>query len=597
MSKKSGKNKKTVSVVNLGLGSPLPEPDYITLIPRKEKKVKQSPKEEGDYESILLKRYRERTIPKVDEGLRLINGHPDISYEQLQAFYANAHVGEFVKPEGKFIRFEFGRMLDAYRYQTDDRGENEIIKKLTYANVSKQSFLNNINLTVRYINYFIEYFDDDDELMNAYLQLMFQLHLSRVIIDVEDFIDAVFANIATDSMVEKVVRLVEYNTDESLVKQNKVYDESIQLTVEHLKAIMGVSVFHKFVIPIVSHYYTIRKQELDAKGISNADLYFQVFSSFIPLFDRHYDISLYGKLYHTATTRISKTENQESAMWKRRNRFGTTAVSFTNNLMRDYMNDISQKAIFNQSAIIFIHVCFDRAIRNELIQPDKYEMSDMKMEASDNVNESFSRFDRWAQGCTMHSEKDRLRAYVAVKDSLMRMGAEVGIDFDNLNSDTELRDEFEYYQNNIKYPLSDTQMYIIQLYYASKLQSAEDIEMMDIMDMIKLIMIMKRDFAALNFNYLQFFISSTLNPSTNRMVSKNTVQKYVAQHPLYEDWKDEFADTFDLMKLDRIISELRVLLSTPIIVVDYTYTEFRDCEMKPQDVCVVDEFIRLLIML
>lgn len=594
MSKKTGKKKSAISRSNLGISSPQLMPNYIEIESKGEKK--KSPKE-GGYESILVKRYHDRVIPKVDEGLRLVNGHPDISYDQLQDFYASAHVGEFVKPEGKFIKFEFGRMLDAYRYQTDDKGENEIIKKLTYASVSKQSFLNNINLTVRYINYFIEYFDDDDELMNAYFEMMFQLHLSKVIIDVEDFIDAVFATIATDSMVEKVVRLVEYNTDESLVKQDKVYDESIQLTVEHLKAIMGVSVFHKFVIPIVSHYYTIRKQELDEKKISNSDLYFQVFSSFIPLFDRHYNISLYGKLYHTATTRISKTENQESAMWKRRKRFGTTPVSFTNSLMRDYMNDISQKAIFNQSAIIFIHVCFDRAIRNELIQPDKFEMSDIKMEASDNVNESFSRFDRWAQGCTMHSEKDRLRAYVAIKDSLVRMGLEVGIDFNDLNRDTELRDEFNYYQNNIKYPLSDTQMYIIQLYYASRLQCAEDIKMMDIMDMIKLIMIMKRDFAARNFNYLQFFISSTLNPSTNRTVSKNTAQKYFTQHPSYEDWKDEFADTFDIMKYDRIISELRVLLSTPIIVVDYKYTDFRGCEMRPQDVCVVDEFIRLLIMI
>lgn len=553
--------------------------------------------DEETYEDILYRRFKERRIPHVDDGMRFVNGHPDTSYEQLQHFYQTAHVGEFVKAEGKFIKFEFGKMLDGYRVQTDDDNENEITRKLSRASISKQSFLNSINLSMRYINYFIEYFDDDDELMNAYYQMMFQLHLSNAIIDVEDFIDAVFATIATESMVEKVVRMVEYNTDESLIKQDRVYDESIQLTVEHLKAIMGVSVFHRFVIPIVSHYYTIRKSELDAKKISNNDLYFWVFSSFIPLFDRHYDISLYGKLYHTATTRISKTENRESIMWKRRNRFGTTAVSFTNTLMRDYMNDISQKTVFTQSAVIFIHVCFDRSIRNELIQPDPYEMSDMRMEASDNVDESFSRFDRWAQGCTMHSEKDRLRAYIAIRDSLNRLADEVGIDFDDLNYPTDLKEEYTYYQNNIKYPLSNTQMYVIQLYYAGKMQCASDVDAMGIEDLIKLIMIMKRDLAARNFNYLQFFISSTLSPSAGRMVSKNVATRLLTQHPSYEDWKDEFPDTFDLMKIDRVIAELRVLLSIPVLVVDYKYTEFRDCEMKPQDVCVVDEFMRLLIMI
>ena len=138
---------------------------------------------------------------------------------------------------------------------------------------------------------------------------------------------------------------------------------------------------------------------------------------------------IYEKLYHTATTRISKTENREVLMWKRRERFGKGTTNFTYTLMRDYMNDIVQKVVFNQSAIIFIHVCFDKSIRNELIQPDKYEMSDMKMEPSDSVNESISRFDRWQMDRTQHSERDRLRAYASIKHMIWMLGQDVGLDF------------------------------------------------------------------------------------------------------------------------------------------------------------------------
>lgn len=587
------KKKKSSNLAVLFGGIDTPQTDT------KEETVGTTKKEKKD--DILSTRYQSRKIPKVDDGVKT----KDMTYADLQKFYQVARVSEFVRPEGnKFVKFDFGRMLDGYRVNTDEFGENAIIKKLTYAELKKKSFINNIFLTIRYINYFIEYFDDDDELMNAYLQLMFQIHYTKVHMSVESFTDAIFATIATESMVEKVIRMVEYNVDESLIKKSeRGYDESIQLTVEHLKAIMGISCFHKFVIPIVSHYYSIRQKEIEEEGIKDKDLYFSVFSSFFPLFDEHYNINLYNKIYHTATTRISKTENQESTMWGRRNRFGTTTASFTYELMRDYINDISQKAVFNQSAIVFIHVCFDKAIHNELIQPDKHEMSDMKMDASDSVNETISRFDRWQMDKTMHSERDRLRAYVSIKDSIYRMGYEFDLDFKRMESKKpkdikatrELRDEYEYYRSNIAQPLNDTQMYIIQLYYSSKLQCAEDVPMIDFDDLIRLIMIMKRDFAARNYNYLQFFISGTLCTASAKKISKRHLEKLFMSHPSYQDFMDEFEDTKNLLNMDKILGELKTIVSCPIKVVDYQFVERRGTTLTPSDLCVTDEFIRVLI--
>ena len=557
------------------------------------KKIK---KKKGDNNvDILERRLKNRDIPMVDDGIR----YDDKSYEGLMRWYSIAHVEEYVKSQGKYIKFEFGSMLDGYRTSMDEDGENEIIRKISYAEISKKSFINNINVAIRYINYFIEYFDDDDELMHAYYTMMFQLHFKNAKMSVEDFIDAVFATIATESMVEKVIRMVEYNTDESLVKQDKTYDESIQLTVEHLKAIMGIGCFHKFVIPIVSHYYTLRRKELEQEGWDDRKLYFEVFASFIPLFDDYYDISLYGKLYHTSTTRISKTEIQESAMWKRRNRFGTTSVSFTNDLMNDFLNDISQKTVFNRSAIIYIHVCFDKAIHNELIQSDKHEMSDMRMDASDNVNETISRWDRWQMDKTMHSEKDRLRARVSIIDSIVRLGREVGLEFDRDDrvgkfKSKALQDEYDYYRDNMQQPLCDAQMYIIQLYYASKMQSTEEVKIMEVPDQIKLIMIMKRDLVSRNYNYLPFFISGKVKYAASRKNNKKKVEKLFAGHPLWDDWMDEYPDTFDLMNMDKFFGEMKTILSCPIEVVDWEHIDLRGRQMTPAELPVVDEIMRLM---
>lgn len=589
----------------------LDEDNFIRLT-RKEKKKKLN-NLPGLFDSILYSRFDGRQIPKADNGIRDPN---DIKSEELREYYAQNHIGEYVhldaidRGKGKVtmnrIKFEFGSMMDGYEMvNLDDNGENEVIRRLAYAEMNKKSFINKIGNTLRYINYFIEYFDDDDELMLAYFQLMFQIMNKKIELEPESFIENVYAYFTTDSMKEKIIRMVEYNTDETLIKKaDNVYDESVQLTVEHLKAIMAVSCIHKFIIPIVGHYYNMKSGLLEKKNMTDKDLYYYIFSSFIPVFDEYYDISLYDKLYHTATTRVKKTANQESPMWGRRHRFGTTPTSFTNQLMRDFLIDISQKAVFCKSAIIFIHVCFDKSIRNELIQPDKYEFTEMKMEASDSVNETISRFDRWQMDKTFHSQKDRIRAFVSIKDSLDYMGALVGLDFKRMRSNKpkdikktkELREEYEYYRDNITQPMNDSQMYIIQLYYASILGCAEDVKMMEVPDMLKLIMIMKRDFASRNYNYLRFFISSTLLLTENRRYDKRKMEKLFTNHPCFDDLANQYPDA-SMFNLDKICNDCKTIVSCPIRVVDHDYPEFQGEKLNPVDISVVDELVRLLLSL
>lgn len=554
---------------------------------------------------IIERKLREGTIPKVDAGFRTSNKKEDLSLERLHQFYFDARVKEYIRTVngGRYIKFEFGRMLQGYDVDTDENGENEIIKKLSYAEISKKSFINNMNLTMRYVNYFITYFDPDDELMRACFMIMLQLHLNQVNINPEQFIDMLYSNLATESMIRKVVRMVEYNTDESLIKtSDNSYDESIQLTVEHLKAIMGISCFHRFLIPLVSHYYVIRKDEVDAARLTDKKLYAMIFRSFTGLFDKVYHINLYEKLYHTATTRVSKTENSDAPMWLRRARFGQTPASFVSELMDDYLIDISQKVVFNQSAIVFIHVCFDKSIKNELVQPDKYEMSDMRMEASDSVNETISRFDRWQMDRTSYSERDRLRAYTSIRDMVTRLGAEQGLrfylipdqhDLAKVSPDPETQAEYEFYLKHTPRPFSDTQLYLIQLYCAKELKSAADVKMIEYEDLIKMIMIMKRDLRKRNYSNLPFFISSELIPTGYKGYTRRKVDKLYTSNPMYKDWVEQFPDTIDQLNMEKFYNELKVVILSPYRIVEYK-SELNDVVVTPTELVIVDEWCRFM---
>lgn len=561
---------------------------------------------------ILTQRLEDRIIPKVDDGIKdkdLKNPPPEV----VAAWYQNAHVAEYVHMERvtnshgitfctKRIQFEFSRMLRGYSDNMDERNVNPVIENLSFATMNKISFINNIANPLRYINYFIEYYDDDDELMRAYFNLMFQIMLDDMELTPQEFVESIHAAFTTDSMIEKMVKMIEHNTEESLVKKgDRAYDESIQLTIEHLKAIMGVSCLHKFAIPIVSHYYNTRQRLLDKAGMTDKDLYYAVFMSFLSVFDETYDINLHNKLYHTSTTRITKTTNQESGMWDRRRRLGTTPVSYTNELMRDFVIDISMKAVFAKSAIVFIHVCMDKAIRNTLIQSDKYDFMDLAMEASDSVNETMSRFDQIMRDKSQNSQLDQFRARVSNEDAIVRFGWNVGYDFTGMfNPDyaytlkKSLVEEYEYYMKNIHRPLNDTQVYFMKLYYASLVENTADGESIMFPDMIKLIMIMKRDMRHTNYTYFPFFLSGKVDASAGKKYNKRKIERLIQLHPLYDDVKEKFSDAEGYMNWDKVLAEIKTFVACPIKVIDYDYPEREGKLMTPTELIAVDEVMRFL---
>lgn len=575
-------------------------PGWKPILTKKQKQERALP---NMFNSILYNRYDGRRIPKADEGLK--DPDKNVTMDQLKDYYARCHVGEYVKldPSSKNnrLKFEFGPMLaEEYQINVDENGENEMIRRISYADMNKKSFINKIHNTLRYINYFIEYFDDDDELMNTYFELMFQIMNREINLEPDQFMEYLYSYFTTDSMKEKVIRMVEYNTDETLVKSDQRYDESIQLTIEHLKAIMAVSCLHKFIIPMVGHYYNMKSRLLEQRGMTEKDLYYYTFASFIPVFDDYYDISLYDKLYHTATTRVKKTVNQESPMWSRRFHFGTTPTSFTHKLMKDFLIDISQKSVFCKSAIVFIHVCFDNSISNELKQPDKCELTDMDMEASDSVNERISRFDRWQMDRTFHSQKDRVRAYVSIRDAIHYMGRPFGLDFKRMESTQPndikktqaLRDEYEFYLNRIG-TLEDSQLYLIHQYYCSKIGCSEEAKMPETQDLIKLVMIMKRDFEARNYKYLRFFISGKLQVGSSLPYNKRKLERLFTNDPCYEDWISQYPDR-KAFNMDRFYKEIAPIVYCPIEIVDYEESEYDGKIYIPEDTLVSGEIIRFL---
>jgi len=415
------------------------------------------------FNSEIIERIKARCesgeIPYVDDGIK--NTHP-IEFDELEEYYKRLKIHKYVDivrfsqhgvPTNQ-VQFDFENLMFKHKKAKLDVSNEQTINKINHAEINKKSFMNNITSVLRYVNYFIEYYDDDDELLYDYFNMMFMIMERDIELTPEMFVESLYATFTSPSLIEKINCLVNYNVDPSLVKKaDKQYDDSIQLTLDHLKAIIGVSCLHKMIIPIVSQYIVVKSNVLKKNGWTDKDLQYQAFISFMSAFDDSYEVNLYNKLYHTATTRITKTTNQDSPMWDRRKNFGMSPTLFTHSLIKEYMVDSSQKIICNSSGIAFIHVCFDYAIKNELFQKDNYNFTEMTMEASDSVDEHFSRFDRYQIEKSFHSQRDRIRGFVSIQNMISRLGLNFGLDFAKMISKDqsdiletkELRDEFKFY--------------------------------------------------------------------------------------------------------------------------------------------------------
>lgn len=523
----------------------------------------------------------------------------DKTWEDYQRDYENSGITQYLKVArgAKVVKFNFAPIFEnKIMYGADENGENSIIKRISYAEITKKSYMNALNNILAYINYFITTEDNEDmELLTSYAFLMFTISNTEYDLSPEDFTLTLRATLGTKSMCKKILHMVDENLDESQLKNEagtSMYDESIQLTNDHLRGIMGLSIFSRMAIPIASHYTAARKDEVRKAGLTDRDLYFTALSSFADAFDEMLDINLFNKLATTATTRISKTEGKDNIMWKRRARSGVTPAFYVTRLLIDYFTDISMKCTHDRSAIVFATVCFDRSIRNELIQQDKYEYSDMPMESSDAVNERTTKWDKWMMSNPGPSERDYYRHKAIIKDCLKHAAEDLKIDWD----DPEIQDELDFYRDNIN-SLTDNQIDLIFLYFAPRLGSFDVSQAITRKQLNKFIIIMKRELKRQNYIYLPQYITGELDPNQIRRYNKKKIEKAIVNHPSYDDLVDEFKQAGGVLNIDRIFDFMKSIIATPMRIRDYEDPNNGKLMSELIEAVACDEFIRFLMNL
>lgn len=210
---------------------------------------------------------------------------------------------------------------------------DKIFKKEKYKQyarfmIDKTSYTNHLQIITDYANYFMNKYDDDNELAMSYLKIKMEMDKYRYYTkdNMNELIDVIYDLIFSDSMVGKIAKLVEDNylddieTNDSDGKYKtyaKQYLESLEFTNVHVQILLAISFGMKLMCPIVLHYVHLNQIKLD----SNSDILFQFYRRLFTVFGG--DIDIYNKLFTYIKTKVIDNHVHNVRIYDQREIMGT----------------------------------------------------------------------------------------------------------------------------------------------------------------------------------------------------------------------------------------------------------------------------------
>lgn len=199
----------------------------------------------------------------------------------------------FVEPDGKLFLCHFDKIFNAPELADYNRFV-----------LNKTSYENQLDNITRYTNFFIHFYDTEQELLTAYLKLKLTIDRDNTYgkEDMAAFIDFLYQIMFTPTMQEKIKRLVEENylddIEDSSDEKKRYYKanekkhlESLEFTNKHIKILLAISFGMKIMSPVMLHFCTKNQIKIDKTNLVIYTFYERLFE----LFNDHCD--MFNKLY------------------------------------------------------------------------------------------------------------------------------------------------------------------------------------------------------------------------------------------------------------------------------------------------------------
>lgn len=456
-------------------------------------------------------------------------------------------------------------------------------KSLNVFYITRPAFYKKSNLICDTINFFMKYYDEDNELITAYVHIKAMSDLTIMAYTFKSFVDDIVNRLFTESMVGKVKKMVEdqYRIDlEASNKDEKYAENPYQYTNKHGKILMEISTAVKIIIPIISHYYAVRNDMLDENLVLKTYIY-HCFYALFPLFEG--DTNIYNKLYATVDKIVTNTEYQDSGMWKRNKNKGNTPTTEKNRITKIVIQDLLYKYEFNQNPINLNYVAIKGTLKNIIGGKDTYDYSDIntkrtdsKMSGLEQLEMNAARIDERDIIISTHGSKNRIKKLIKQYDVKIK------------------EKDLKFYEENLE--MNQTQINVILMFFADDFKGLENLKFVKARDLYKLIIIMKKELSRRGFKVMPSLITGKpSNKIKGRKIGPKKLAK-IKSFPRYYNLMQQYKDVKVSIDESMIIRYIGTFINVPMTYVDHNKKDRLGDDIDINENVIIDESIRLIEM-
>lgn len=439
----------------------------------------------------------------------------------------------------------------------------------------------------KYVNYFLEYFDKEHELLSLYSR--FKLMIDDCVInngikvDFSDYtesmlIDDIKSFILSGSIAAKVRALNEHNFILE-VREKLNQDEALIYKKVHIKALMEISFLMNITIPILSHYVFVKK-------ISNqAHMNSIIMSIFRYLFDRYPGIDLYSKLHETISSILEGHFTKHKGLWNICRIRGIDPTISAVECITIVILQVMPKYKYNNNPVVYNLSSIKLIIKCCIETQYEYGFTSLSMSKREGEDSS--------------SQFDKYEAYLSkTNESLVILNsfcANKTMEILNEKYSYLLSEEkVDYYIHELKrggkIVINPFQMYLIfnQFYkYFGEPNSMQSID--NIRSYAKLMIIGKEILKDQGFIILPEILGGRINRIVSRTNINNKELSKIKASEHYRQLEIKYASNEKIYK--QILNDIGIFLSSDFSLIDYDTKPIKDIKINVIPDIIIDEYL------
>lgn len=445
-----------------------------------------------------------------------------------------------------------------------------------------------------YLNYFEKYYDKEHELQYFMYKMKAAMHYGNNgnPYTLGDFYYDIRNHILSDSMYDKVWRMVEDNYNLDLSYKNK-NNEGLQYSNHHGKYFMEMCIFMNILIPLLMHYVYCLKI-MNPENIN--DIIYTVYNW---LFEMYVDeqrmakrglkrADMFAKLYETASTTMESHYKANKKLWVMSEIRGFSPSINTNDSVNTIIMQVIPKYTFNGNVITY-NISSVRNNPKFNISDISYEydfssLSSSKRDGEDNT----SQFDKFEAHLTKIDEglllQNEFRANEVMKQIINKYGP-----FD--------QKEIDFYRNALishGRPLVNAfQQKLVNDQFFRFFGDTMSINSINADQYIILIIATKRMLLADGMKLLPYILAGNVVQISNRTSLSKKEEEKVRKSEYWAEIALKYNG--DEKKLKEVLKLIGTIQGSKFNIIDYYNPEINGLNIKIELDILMDEILRFII--